>query len=564
MSKSRYEVIGNLGCGATSRVDKARDTVLGRTVALKTLVHSFGAPTEQKQFLREAQIVSQLSHPAIINLYDVGIEDGNVAYLVMEYVAGKTLQQVLSESTAPLPLPRACAWASDLAGALSRAHRAGVIHGDLKPANILVTDDGKVKLGDFGIARFATQVSGSGRMMGTPAYLSPEQILGEPQNTRSDLFSLGIVLYQMVTGAAPFEGSSVSAVCAQILSAEPTPPSQRNPALPPEIDRIILRCLAKTSADRYPSAEAFAASLDSFARQSTHEAGAAPVATVAGGAGSSLGSVAASSAENAGAGDVRRRKASWPSRPLRASGAWVAAGFAVVALCSMPVTRAVRVRLRVPPAPVVASVAPHAPADLTGETQDTSVPVGDVVTDKDWSAPQQQVAKSPTKAAIARNAGARGVVPSMRNASATSMVAAPEMPALVVAVPISRPAERATLKIEIDSTVGDGALAIFADQTLLYTTDLKVNSPAQPIKLEQWLPPGPHQLRVALYRADKSLQMAKEGLGEMHTDSPNTLRIHVAKKAKMLVKHENSLDVAWPSAMGPAPVSAANFAADRK
>ena len=206
--------------------------MLGRTVALKTLVHSFGAPTEQKQFLREAQIVSQLSHPAIVNLYDVGVEDGNVAYLVMEYVAGKTLQQVLAESTGPMPIPRACAWISDLAGALHRAHRSGVIHGDIKPANILVTEDGKVKLSDFGIARFATQVSGSGKMMGTPAYLSPEQILGEPQNTRSDLFSLGIVLYQMVTGVAPFDGSSVSAVCAQILQAEPVPPSQRNPAVP--------------------------------------------------------------------------------------------------------------------------------------------------------------------------------------------------------------------------------------------------------------------------------------------------------------------------------------------
>ncbi len=164
MPKNRYEVIGNLGCGATSRVDKARDTILGRTVALKTLVHAFGAPTEQKQFLREAQIVSQLSHPSIINLYDVGIEEENVAYLVMEYVTGKTLQQVLSE--APVPFPRACAWAADLAGALNRAHRAGIIHGDVKPANILVTEDGKVKLGDFGIARFATQVSGSGRLMG--------------------------------------------------------------------------------------------------------------------------------------------------------------------------------------------------------------------------------------------------------------------------------------------------------------------------------------------------------------------------------------------------------------
>ena len=106
MPKDRYEILGALGCGATSRVDKARDTVLGRTVALKTLVHAFGAPVEQKQFLREAQIVSQLSHPAIVSLYDVGIEDENVAYLVMEYVSGKTLQQVLSESS--IPFPRAC------------------------------------------------------------------------------------------------------------------------------------------------------------------------------------------------------------------------------------------------------------------------------------------------------------------------------------------------------------------------------------------------------------------------------------------------------------------------
>jgi eukaryotic-like serine/threonine-protein kinase len=273
MSKERYEILGTIGCGATSRVDKARDAVLGRIVALKTLVHAFGAPIEQKQFLREAQIVSQLSHPAIINLYDVGIEDGNVAYLVMEYVSGKTLQQVLSES--PIPVPRACAWAAELAGALGRAHRAGILHGDVKPGNILITEDGNVKLGDFGIARFATQVSGSGRLMGTPAYLSPEQIQGEAQNTRSDLFSLGVVLYQMVTGAAPFDGSSISAVCAQILSADPVPPSQRNPAVPPGLDHVILPCLAKSPADRYPSAEALVASIYPFVRDTWEPAASA-------------------------------------------------------------------------------------------------------------------------------------------------------------------------------------------------------------------------------------------------------------------------------------------------
>jgi hypothetical protein len=569
MSKNRYEVIGNLGCGATSRVDKARDTVLGRNVALKTLVHSFGAPTEQKQFLREAQIVSQLSHPAIVNLYDVGIEDGNVAYLVMEYVPGKTLQQVLAESTGPMPIPRACAWISDLAGALHRAHRSGVIHGDIKPANILVTEDGKVKLSDFGIARFATQVSGSGRMMGTPAYLSPEQILGEPQNTRSDMFSLGIVLYQMVTGAAPFDGSSVSAVCAQILQAEPVPPSQRNPAVSPELDRVILRCLAKSSADRYPSAEAFATSLDAAVRQGKSANAAAGAATASAGVGAdglpwataSVDKAAADAAVPVSASDARKRKNSWLARPLQASDAWFAVGFAGLVLCSVPVTRAMRARYHMPPAPVMASAAPHAPHDLTGETQYTEVEVDEEA----GVAPEtMQLAQQRAKA-IAKIATSRAVQPATKNVSGTvTSVSAPVMPLPVAAVPIARPVEKAALKIEIDSSVGDGALAIFADQTLLYTTDLKANAPGAPVKLEQALPPGPHQLRVALYRGDKSLQVAKEGLGEMRTDSSNMLRIHVSKKAKMLVKHENALDVAWPSAMGPAPVTAANYAGSKK
>ena len=557
MSKTRYEVLGTLGCGATSRVDKARDTVLGRTVALKTLVHSFGAPTEQKQFLREAQIVSQLSHPAIVNLYDVGVEDGNVAYLVMEYVPGKTLQQVLAESTGPMPIARACAWISDLAGALHRAHRSGVIHGDIKPANILVTEDGKVKLSDFGIARFATQVSGSGKMMGTPAYLSPEQILGEPQNTRSDLFSLGIVLYQMVTGVAPFDGSSVSAVCAQILQAEPVPPSQRNPAVPAELDRIILRCLAKTSADRYPSAEAFATSLDAFVRHGGN-AGTASVNVASVAVGATAG--ATGSGLTSASGEGQRRKSGWMSRPLQPGDAWFVAGLAAVLLCSVPVVRAMRARFQLPVAPTVANAAPHAPTDLTGETQYTEVPVDE---EADVTPETVNLARQRARA-IAKIGTTHAVQPAAKNVSATTAVTAPMIPVSVAAMPISRPTEKASLKIEIDSSVGDGALAIFADQTLLYTTDLKANQPGAPIKLEQNLPPGPHQLRVALYRADKSLQIAKEGLGEMRTDSSNTLRIHISKKAKMLVKHENSLDVAWPSAMGPAPISAANYAAARK
>ena len=210
--QNRYEIIGALGIGATSRVDKARDSTIGRTVAIKTFLHGFGSGDIQKQFLREAQIVGRLTHPYIVGLYDIGTNEDGVPYLVMEYVEGKTLEKTLDNG--PLPLERAAVWGADLASALYRAHQCKIIHGDVKPANILITNEGQVKLGDFGIARFATQVSGSGSVLGTPAYLSPEQILGGRQDTRSDLFSLGIILYQMTTGVRPFDGTSVGAVCA--------------------------------------------------------------------------------------------------------------------------------------------------------------------------------------------------------------------------------------------------------------------------------------------------------------------------------------------------------------
>jgi serine/threonine protein kinase len=534
-SRDRYEILGTLGSGATSRVDKARDTILGRTVALKTLVHSFGAPVEQKQFLREAQIVSQLSDPAIVSLYDVGIEDGSIAYLVMEYVPGKTLQQVLAAG--PIPVARACAWAADLAGALRGAHRAGVIHGDIKPANILVTEDGKVKLGDFGIARFATQVSRSGQLMGTPAYLSPEQILGETQSTRSDLFSLGILLYQMVTGVPPFEGSSVSAVCAQILSAEPAPPSQRNPALPAGLDHVILRCLAKSPADRYPSAEAFASSLYPFWLGTSASLPAA----------SSLAeSLPALSLKTA------RKSAgnSWLARPAKASDAWIAVAAAVLALVVGWGYGTATARLSVPVPPATVRAVPTPPKDLTQYSQSTLwyVPADETqesVTEKVQPVRRARVAH--VTHTVRQNQPSRAIVPAGNPANLRADVSAPELPAPTTTA-LVRTVERAPLRIEIESTVKDGALAIFADQTVVYTTELR---DGHAVQLERTLAAGPHQLRVALYRPDKSLQVMKEGLGEIRMDSPNALKIHVGVKSKLLVKRERSLVVTWPSAIQP-------------
>src|SRR5882762_3941443 len=258
LPKGRYETLGHLGSGASSRVDKARDNVIGRTVALKTFLNGFGHDLE-RQFLREAQIIGQLSHPCIVQMYDAGIDEQGTPFLVMEYVAGKTLDDHMVPSIPTVQ--RACAWAADLAGALAIAHRAGIIHGDVKPGNILVTAENKVKLGNFGIARLASQISGSGPLMGTPAYQAPEQIQGEPQDPRSDQFALGIVLYQMLTHVKPFDGSSLGAVCAQILNAEPTPPSLYNPEVPRALDFILARCLAKNPKDRFASCEELASAL---------------------------------------------------------------------------------------------------------------------------------------------------------------------------------------------------------------------------------------------------------------------------------------------------------------
>lgn len=263
LQTGRYEILENLGCGATCRVDKARDTVIGRTVALKSFLQGFGRNSEQ-QFMREAQTVGRLSHISIAQLYDVGNDGGGTPFLVMEFVSGRNLEQMLAQS--PIPFASAAVWAADIASALAYAHRAGIIHGDVKPSNIRVTEDDKVKLVDFGVARFASQVSGSDRVLGTPAYLSPEQIEGRKQDGRSDLFSLGIVLYEMITGGRPFGGSSLGEVCAQILTANPVPPSKRNPAVPVAFDRIIARCLAKNPEERYQSGNDLARALYLVAR----------------------------------------------------------------------------------------------------------------------------------------------------------------------------------------------------------------------------------------------------------------------------------------------------------
>lgn len=343
LQKGRYEALEPIGSGTTSQVEMARDNVIGRIVALKTFVHGLGEDLEE-QFLQEARLFGQLSHPAIVQLYDVGIDEQGRPFLVMEYIAGKTLEQRLASFS--LTVQRACAWAADLARALSLAHSAGIIHGDIKPGNIFITIDEKVKLGDFGIARLTTHACGAGsdRIKGTPAYLAPEQILGAPQDQRSDQFSFGIVFYQMLTGVKPFKGDSVGAVCSEILYSEPLPPSKHNPAVPPAVDHVIARCLAKNPQERFASCEELARSLYPFTRSRPR-----PVA-------------------------IAGEKHSWWTQPSGRFDVGMVAAACLLLAGSFQVPHFLRSRYGVPPAPAESSYRPGVPYEAFSYTPQTVAP----------------------------------------------------------------------------------------------------------------------------------------------------------------------------------------------
>jgi serine/threonine protein kinase len=274
-----------------------------------------------------------------VQLYDVGIDEHGTPFLVMEYVAGKTLEQHLESS--PPTVQRACAWAADLARALTLAHRAGIIHGDVKPGNILVTPENKVKLGDFGIARLTTQHSASGKLMGTPAYLAPEQIQGEFQDQRSDQFSFGVVFYQMLTGIRPFAGKSLGGVCAQILNDEPVPPSFHNQAVPPELDRVIARCLAKNPQNRFASCEELAKSLYPFTR--SRQRTAAPA----------------------------NKKHSWWFAPAGHREVWMVASACLLLAALIQIPRVLTARYGIPPAPTRQYFHPGVPYEAFSYSRQT-------------------------------------------------------------------------------------------------------------------------------------------------------------------------------------------------
>ncbi len=269
----RYELGETLGRGGMAEVLEGRDLRLGRRVAVKVLRPDLAKdPAFQARFRREAQSAASLNHPNIVAVYDTGedvLGDGStrviVPYIVMEYVDGQTLRQLLSSGRRLLP-ERALEITAGVLAALDYSHRHGIVHRDIKPANVMLTRTGEVKVMDFGIARALADASATmtaaSAVMGTAQYLSPEQARGEVVDARSDLYSTGCLLYELLTGRPPFTGDSPVSVAYQHVSEAPIPPSHVDQAVPPALDGLVMRSLAKSPDDRYQSAAQFRSDVD--------------------------------------------------------------------------------------------------------------------------------------------------------------------------------------------------------------------------------------------------------------------------------------------------------------
>jgi hypothetical protein len=289
-SLGRYQIERELGRGMMGVVYSATDPDLGRRVALKTIQIGFAIPEGERaafeeRFKREARAAAVLSHPGIVVVHDVGQDPAtNTPYIALEYMEGRTLADHMAGG-APMEWRKAARIVAQLAEALHHAHTKKIIHRDIKPANIMLLDNGQAKVMDFGIARLeASTLTTTGEFFGTPAYMSPEQAKGDPVDPRTDLFSLGCVLHQLLTGKKPFDGATLPAILMRVMQGTPAPPSRVQPGLPAGLDQVVARTLAKDRDARYADGKSMAEDLEDLLadRPPRHAAAAPPPADAPG------------------------------------------------------------------------------------------------------------------------------------------------------------------------------------------------------------------------------------------------------------------------------------------
>jgi serine/threonine-protein kinase len=278
----RYEVVRELGRGSMGVVYEGFDPVIGRTVAIKTMLTEGLAPEEYREFRarfqREAQAAGVLSHPNIVNVFDYG-EDNGILYLIMEYLQGTSLEKLV-EGKKVLPIETIIPMCEQVCGALDHAHERGIVHRDIKPANIMILNNGMVKVTDFGIAKMVSMgMTQAGLVLGTPNYMSPEQVKGRQVDGRSDIFSLGIILYDLVTGEKPFPGQNITTVIYKIINENPVPPRELDATIHPGLSYVICKALAKSPEERYQTGRELADDLKNY-RQLGGQAAAPSSATM--------------------------------------------------------------------------------------------------------------------------------------------------------------------------------------------------------------------------------------------------------------------------------------------
>ena len=265
----RYRALKRLGVGGMAEVWCVEDEVLGRRVALKLLGGRFTSDPEfRERFRREAQAAAGLTHPNIVSIFDRSEWDGQ-PYIAMELVDGRTLKELVTER-GPLDPSIAVNLTEQVLRALGYAHKRGIVHRDVKPQNVIIDAEGQAKVADFGIARAGhSEMTETGAIVGTVAYLSPEQAQGQPVDRRSDLYSAGVVLYELLTGRVPFEGEAAVSVALKHVSERPVPPGQLHPGISPALEAVVMRAMEKDPARRFQSAEEFIAALENARRAPT-------------------------------------------------------------------------------------------------------------------------------------------------------------------------------------------------------------------------------------------------------------------------------------------------------
>ncbi len=493
----RYEILGELGRGAMGVVYKARDPQIDRLVALKTVSLQGQEPEQDAEFRQrfffEAQAAGRLHHPGIVSIFDAGEDpEAHDPYIVLEYVTGESLSRILSREK-KLPLAKALRLAEEIASALDYAHAQGVVHRDIKPANILITEDGHAKIADLGIAKLnLAYFTLPGRVLGTPAFMAPEQLAGEGADGRSDLFSLGVILYAMVTGHSPFHGNSATTVCFKVVNREPIPASALDLDLPRALDAVISHAIAKDPNARYQRGSDFAADLQTLQQQ--HQPGSTTTSLNA----PLPGGIHSLNAFSAPANRVSARKppiyAAMRAVPLRGMIMGAALVLMLVIFIGNPLGKSAASRRTVAEAQIGAPPSPKGPGE---EDAGNALPMPE-------TAAQSATAPSarPTAPVVARKVAAKS----------------PQRPNLVKASSHLPSASSANLDLAVKHQFKEATLSLWIDDNLTLTEPLHGTvrkhlivfngvhgANSQTVRVAA----GAHVIRLRAQSADQSIDLSK-------------------------------------------------------